>query len=255
MNRSQQEKQEHLHIILVGTSALANYAKDHPGRRLSRRELAAWLGDKPSARSAELNGLLPFIRKGQCTDAHLVTTDTPDARLCRDALADYLSGVHRVRLTGKGAEAGGLLPASFGQPCRPEDFHAGACRLREFIFRAARGARNRGAEVMINATGGLKAMAAVAALVAAELSVPAYYMHESMEEPVFLPTVALDREALGRLRRLESVHGRAALGRLAPNELLRFEREGLVKVSRKPDGEMSNVKLTAYGKHLAKRRG
>jgi putative CRISPR-associated protein (TIGR02619 family) len=248
-------KKEYLHIVPVGTSILINFGWK-PGQKLpAHKALAAWVAEKPSARSAELNAMLPSVRKGECTHAHLVATGTPAGRLCRDALADCLAGLG-VELTGRGGEAGGLLPESFDEMKRPEEFYAGVCRFREMVFRVVATARKRGnVEVMVNATGGLKSMTAMAALVAAELGVSAYYIHQSMEQPVYLPTVALDDGVLGAVHKLAARGGRARASSLRGVDLVRLEREGLVTISRKPDGEMSAVRLTAYGKHLAKRRG
>jgi len=241
-----------LHIVPVGTSILVNRGWKNGDALPAKAELLAWLKEDPRKRSAELNGLLWFAEKGECTAVHLVATDTPACRLCRDVLANFLAE-GSIPTTGKGAEAQDLLPASFEEARDHETFYAAVRGLRELIFRVAAGAKKRGEQVLINATAGLKSEVAVAALVAAELSIKAYYVHQSMSEPVFLPTAAVDPEALGLLRRLSKGYSRSRLRDVPGGELQRLEREGLITISRRQDGEVSNVKLTEYGKHILKR--
>jgi len=241
-----------LHIVSVGTSILVNRGWKNGDPLPAKDELLAWLEESPRERSAELNGLLWFAEKGQRTTVHLVATDTPGCRLCRDVLSDFLAD-KRIETTGTGAEAQDLLPASFEEARDHAGFEAAVRGFREKVFRVAERAKKRGDVVMINATAGLKAEVAVAALVAAELSVSAYYVHQTMTEPVFLPTAAADAKTLDLLRRLSEGHARSRLQRVPEDELFRLEREGLVALSRKQDGEIGNARLTQYGKHILER--
>jgi putative CRISPR-associated protein (TIGR02619 family) len=242
-----------LHIVPVGTSILVNRGWKNGDALPAKGDVLIWLRESPRERSAELNGLLWFAEKGECTAVHLVATDTPACRLCRDVLADFFVG-RNIPTTGKGAEAQDMLPASFEEARDHASFYAAVRGLRELIFRVAAGAKKRGEEVLINATPGLKSEVAVAALVAAELSIKAYYVHQSMTETVFLPTAAADPNAIDLLGRLSRGYSRSRLRKVPPDQIEKLEQEGLITISRKQDGEISNVKLTEYGKHILKRR-
>lgn len=261
MNRQENSvKKRHLHIVPVGTSILMNYGWKNGDPLPPKDKLLTWLKESPRERSAELNGLLWFFEKQQCTNVHLLATDTDACRLCRNVLSAFLID-KKINVTG--VEAKDLLPASFEEARDHVTFEAAVCAFREKIFSVADRAKKRGEIVMINATAGLKSEVAVAALVAAELSVSAYYLHQSMTEPVFLPTAAVDDKALHLLRKLyrESRSSDSGPGEKVTkhyllrreDDLLRLEREGLVKLSYKRDGEISNAKLTRYGKHILKR--
>lgn len=247
-------ERRYLHIVPVGTSILTNYGWKNDAPLPEKDKLFDWLKDSPRERSAELNGLLWFAEKGMCTAVHLVATDTPTCRLCRDVLGDFLAS-RGIPTTGKGAEAQDMLPASFEEARDHESFYAAVRGFRELIFRVAARAKKRGEEVLVNTTAGLKVEVAVAALVAAELSISAYYLHQTMKEPVFLPTAAVDAKALDLLRRLGRGYSRSRLRGISESELEKLEREGLIAISRKQCGEISNVKLTEYGKSILKKDG
>jgi len=236
-----------VHIVLVGTSLLTHSGWKTgqplpPKARLSR--LLA--GGSPRRYSAELDALIPFMDRGECTGVHLLATDTPEGRLCCSVLKTFLQS-RAVHITE--AEVSGLL--EFDGSTDQDSFNRGIRQFREKVFRAAQAARGRGARVFLNATGGLKAEVAVAVLVAAELRLDgAYYLHESMENPVFLPIAPVDRELRELLVRITDGRPIRAT-RLPPNDLWRLEHEGLIKVSRRADGSLSTVRLTTYGRYWA----
>lgn len=237
---------QYLHIVTVGTSLL-NRAGWRRGQSLpDKNDLLNLLEADPRVNSAELNAMQPFIDRGECTSVHLLATDTPESQLCRHALGLHLRD--RGIQTNK-VDAGGLLTNAMGQAVDQKSFHQAVRQLRDAIFRVADKAQKRGHTVFINATGGLKAETAVATLVAAELGISAYYIHESMAEPVFLPTATLDPTLLKALAKINADPGRRTRT-LDPHMISRLEREGLIKVQRKADGEMSNLRLTNYAKYL-----
>jgi len=239
-----------LHIVTVGTSLLSNSGWQNGTKLPSRKSLLEKLQSRPRELSAELNALMPFIQKGECSSVHLIATDTPEGRLCRDTIATFLQR-QRVHLTR--AEARGLLRISPDQAASPQSFYQSIRQFRELVLRVVQSAKRRGDRVLVNTTGGLKAQTAVAALVAAEFGLEAYYIHQSLCEPVYLPTAALDESLLALLRELDR-HGRGCpAGRLREPDRLRLEREGLIHVSRDAEGQPRHVTLTDYAKHLLSR--
>lgn len=238
-----------VHIVTVGTSLLTNSGWK-PGRDLpAKKDLVARLNkNDPRALSAELNAVLPFVDRGPCTRVHLIATRTREGGLCRDAIQSFLQA-RRVQITG--ADTYGLLPETPGQTADQGAFNKGIRDFREKVFRAVQKAKRDGAVVMLNATGGLKAEVAVAALIAAELRIPAYYLHQSMADPVFLPSIAVDPDLRAALRRLASRKSASGRAGLEPHVLDRLVHEGLVKVSRRADGDVSSVRLTPYGRYWA----
>ncbi len=239
---------QYLHIVPVGTSLLLNYGWKR-GQKLPRWQtlLESLKTGNPRQRSAELNALLPFVERGECTRVHLIPTATPECATCCRALKRFLQG-RRLQVTG--AEARDLLPANLAGPANQTQFNRGIRQFREIVFRAAAAARKDGATVMMNATGGLKAEVVIAALVAAQLNIPAYYIYESMVEPVFLPVGPLDPGVLATLRTLGQ-KGPTPAARLEPELCTRLEYEGLIKVSKRADGTPSSVRLTPYGRYWA----
>jgi len=239
---------EVVHIVPVGTSLLLNNGWKR-GQKLPRWQtlLESLKTGNPRQRSAELNALLPFVERGECTRVHLIPTATPESRACGRALKHFLQG-RGVQTTG--AEARDLLPATLVGPADQEQFNSGIRKFREVVFRAASRARKAGALVMMNATGGLKAEVVIAALVAAQLNIPAYYIYESMAAPVFLPVGPLDPTIVHTLHELDT-SGPTPADRLDGEVLSRLEYEGLIRVSRRADGTPSSLKLTPYGRYWA----
>ena len=238
---------EIVHIVMVGTSLLANWG-GHAGSALPpKKKLLRELKVNPRKLSAELNSVIPFIARQECSSVHLVATDTSEGRFCRDVLATWFKsqGIHV-----SGAEAKDLLPTSLESSTDQATFNRGIRLFRELVFRAVRKTQKRGARVLLNATGGLKAQVSVAVLIAAELGIDAYYIHESMTDPIFLPTAPLD-PALRRW--LRAMSGKKVTRPVGQNiDLDRLESEGLVKVSRGADGTATQIRLTQYGKYWAR---
>lgn len=238
---------EHLHIVPVGLSILTNSGWKNGDPLPPKHTLRTLLHDNPRRMSAELNAMLPFIQRGECTSAHLIGTDTPPNALCRELLAAFLSQ-HRVHVTG--AKAQHLAPQALDLAHDPDAFYEAIRRFRELVYRVVRRARHRSAEIYINATGGLKAEVAVVALLAAEFKAPAYYIHESMTEPIFLPTAPLDPKTVALLQQISQ--SRPPYAEVPQPQLQRLAREGLITLSREPydPHRITRIRLTHYGKSL-----
>jgi len=240
-----------VHIVTVGTSLLTNCGWK-PGQRVPPKKvlLGRLNAGDPRRLSAELNATLPFVERGACSRVHLLATDTGEGRLCRDVIASWFQSIG-VQVTD--ASARGLLPGSLQATTDQREFNRGIRAFREVLFRATQRARKQSARVLLNATGGLKAETSVAVLVAAELGIPVYYLHESMPEPVFLPTAPVDPDVRGWL---ESVRGTGVIRAAGHKiDLDRLEYEGLIKLSRRQDGSPSSIRLTEYGRYWAGQGG
>ncbi|WP_428937268.1 hypothetical protein [Fontivita pretiosa] len=97
-------------------------------------------------------------------------------------------------------------------------------------------------------------MLAVAALVAAELQIPAYYQFEQMPQPVFLPTSISDDRLRAKLRSaISNPHKLRKPADWDPEDLRRLEFEGMIRIQRRADGSPSSIKLTPYGRYWAQR--
>jgi len=238
-----------LHIVTVGTSLLQNCGW-HPGESLpSESTLLTKLRSDPRKVSAELNALIPFLDQDHRIAVHLIATDTHVGRLACKVIGDFLKALPRIEV--QKVEIKDLLP-DMDHSFNRTKFEVAVMRFRERIFSVAEKARNRGMDVFINATGGLKCEVAVATLVAAELSISAYYIHQSMGEPVFLPTAAVDANSLSILKAIEARKFTRKKNQ-PEHDLLRLQREGLVTIQRDAFGEISSAKLTRYAKHLIRK--
>jgi putative CRISPR-associated protein (TIGR02619 family) len=238
---------QYLHIVTIGTSLLANAGWRRGQRLPNKRVLGDLLKADPRKNSAELNALVPFIGRNECTRVHLISTDTPECQLCREAIGLFLRdqdiATNRDHATG--------LLSSWSNSIDQDSFYEAVRRFRDAVFRVADKARGDGVIVYLNVTGGLKAEIAVATLIAAELGLAAYYIHESMVEPVFLPTAPLDPIILKTLTKIQAtVHHNPPLSTQEQDRLL---REGLITVSHTAEGKVRHTRLTKYAKYLLKK--
>jgi len=238
-----------LHLVTTGTSLLTNLGWKRGQALPARQRIEAAIAIDPRQASAELNSLLPFIEQGCCQRVHLIISATAEGKLCAQVLADFLKsrGVPQEATTVRGLSLD-------GQASGPQAFHSAIRSFRDAAFRVAQRARTRGEEVLVNVTAGMKIEAAVAAIVAAELGLSAYALHEALSEPAYLPTVALDVEAMMVLRVVAAKT--AGIKSLACDEGIRhrLEREGLIAVQYGADGQPSRFMVTSYGRYLAKRQ-
>lgn len=238
-----------LHIVTVGTSILSNLGWQRPAPLPPKARADAAVAANPRQASAEINALLPYVERGLCQRVHLIATDTPEGRLCRDVVGAFL-GNKRVQ-TELGTQAD-LLPGESGDP------YAAAAHLRDRVFSVARAAHQRGDSVYLNLTGGLKSETAVAAATAtlldvAGIPVTAYYAHESMPEPVELPILSVGQDVLQRLARDFATDQWVALRGPLDSQLRTAERERVVRVQRSADGTPSTARLTDFGRFLVER--
>lgn len=213
---------------------------------VARWDLDSAVAKDPRAASAELNALCYYVDAGRCDRVHLIATETPQGRMCREVVGGWLAS--RGIKTEQGVEAD-VLPADGA------DQYAAAARLRDRVFSVARSAHERGDAIFLNLTGGLKSQTAIAAATAtlltiAGIPVTAYYVHESMPEPVELPILSLGQ---GLLQRLSSNFASTSWTKWREpldSNLRTAERERIINVQRHADGNPSSVRLTDFGRFL-----
>lgn len=238
MQTAAQHRPECLHIVTVGASILTNcgWQKGQPLPRV--RDLRAKLNAQPRKLSAELNALIPFLDRGQCTHVHLIATKTPESDRCLHVLQRFLQE-RRLQLTR--ATIAGLFSPPADAPTASQRFYNAMAAFRSAVLRISNRARARGQRVLINATGGLKAEVAFAILVAADLGIEAYYLHESMAEPVILPTRRPTPGDLDHLRRQRAARWKPVLSECT---LERLAVEALLTFNKRDDGRIGNVRVT-----------
>jgi len=236
---------KHLHLVTVGTSVLSNCGWKRGDPLPAKGETQRAVAVDPRKASAELNALLHYAELRMCDRVHLIATDTPEGRFCRDVVGAYAAS--KGIPTEQGVEAD-LLPADTADP------YAAAAHLRDRIFAVAESAHERGDAIFLNLTGGLKAETAVAAaaatlLMIAGVPITAYYAHESMIEPVELPILSLRGDLLNRLRR-EFVSDHVSLRAPLDAGLRVAERERIIQVQTNAEGVPSSARLTEFGRFL-----
>ncbi len=279
-----------LHIITVGTSILTNFKRPEGGRwtrgmplqpnptpavpppspKVSRwtrgmplpddDALFQKVCDDPTAASAELHALLKAVENTGEEAAknpadkyaiHLLISDSEDGKCCGRILKQYFAE-DQVHCTEDCME--GLTPET------PDDdggaFYSAVRQLRSAIFKVTDRAKKRNQPVQINAAGGLKSMSGTAALIAAELHIPVYMIFESSPSVIYLPTTPLDAKAIRLIRDIRYADARKKREIVSERmpELVRLEKERLVKLTHGPDGEPASCRLTDYGKYLARER-
>jgi putative CRISPR-associated protein (TIGR02619 family) len=236
-----------LHILMIGTSILTNRGWQRGDPIPENKEAIEGVTADPRRASAELNALLPYLDRGQCDRVHLIATDTPEGQYCRDVVGLYLRG--RNIETQRGVEPD-LLPAESGDP------YAAAAYLRDRVFRVAITAHKRGDRVFLNMTGGLKAEVVVASVSATLLTlcdvpVTAYYMHQSMPDPIELPIASLRPENLRRLANdfppgQQWISLRGPLG----DHLRTAEREHYIHVQYNQENQPTSARLNDLARHM-----
>lgn len=180
----------------VGTSLLTKYQKERGEASPSLDALVRYLREtEPQKASAETNLLHRLLQEGD--RLLFLHSQTEEGRLCAEALVRHYRGEGYRAET---REVAGLNYTHTRFKMR------GLRSLVSALAGSIRQARQRGEEVLINATGGFKAEIAYATLVGLLFGVPVYYIHEKFDEPVDMPPVpvgwdlALYLEAEGFLR-------------------------------------------------------
>ncbi len=169
-------------LTTVGTSLLNNARRASGKQELNETELIHYLrGEKPAKASAETNSLSHLIEKGD--RIVLIHSQTEEGRQCAQILAKF------YRSEGYQVETVEIAHLNYTE----SQFKVRG--LRSLVIALAdqiRIHRNRGYEVIINATGGFKAEAAYATLVGLLMDAKVYYIYEAFQEIVEMPPIPLD---------------------------------------------------------------
>ncbi|MBI5018178.1 MAG: putative CRISPR-associated protein [Deltaproteobacteria bacterium] len=184
----------HTLLCTVGTSLPSNLGAIGDASPRAREASRAWkerdwpalaqflAGFHPADRllGAEVNSVHDLTRLGYATpDALLVLfhSDSPEGRDAAVVLERYFRGLgHAVE----------LREVEYLTEEKPKVFKSKG--LRNLVKGISRSVRERGTQSTgIDATGGYKAEAAVAALIGQALGVPVYYKHERFSEIIAIP--------------------------------------------------------------------
>ncbi|MEN3183593.1 MAG: putative CRISPR-associated protein [Atribacterota bacterium] len=135
----------------------------------------------PKKASAETHALRHIMREDDALV--FLHSETEDGALCAQALAVYYED--------KGHEVRTVLVKDLSY--RETDFRLRGLRsLVGKLFACIREEKQKGREVLINATGGFKAEGAYATLVGLLCNIPVYYIHEIFQEIIPMPPLPID---------------------------------------------------------------
>jgi len=177
-------------LCSVGTSLLARWKQQNPGRSVTEQELIHFLrASDPHEAAAETNSLLRIRQRKGAEFARLVllVSQTDECRLCAQAIRNW-------------AERKGW--ATELVPIEGLDYQQGRfvrLGLRGFvqeICRQVEKARRAGQEPILNATAGFKAETAFALLAGQMLGVEVYYIHEAFEEVICMPPMPVSLDVM-----------------------------------------------------------
>lgn len=232
-----------VHVVTVGTSILGRYGHKRDAAVPPEADLVAFVKRDPSFASAELNAMSAYLNDGSVSQVYLLATDTADGTLCANVIQQYL----RTRDKPVQVENGPRIPGVGGP-----SFYEGMGRLASRITRYVREHSEQG--VMINATGGYKAEAALVAAVGFWSGVPVYYRHETADRTVVLPPIGLaSGETAAAIRDIRSPDGRVidpefATWRAAHGSAWHALLQGFAVEALQTDGEIYGCKLTDLGR-------
>ncbi|MCS7241286.1 MAG: putative CRISPR-associated protein [Candidatus Caldatribacterium sp.] len=162
----------------VGTSLCKNAASS---QNPTISELVQFLEvTDPRRASAETNALSHILKEDDALV--FLHSETKDGELCAKALATYYEQ--------KGHESRTVLVKDLSY--READFRLRGLRsLVGQLFACIQEEKQKGREVLINATGGFKAESAYATLVGLLCNVPVYYIHEVFQEIIAMPPLPI----------------------------------------------------------------
>lgn len=176
-------------ICTVGTSLLRPEERTAPPAvDVLLARLKACSGPDQRQAGAEANAVADLVRRG-VLDAphmlHLCVSDTTPGRAVGSALAQYLQEAFgfahaRVHVVDE------LADADLAR------FERGLEHLVGLLARLVRQARQRDGDAVFNATGGYKAVIALAGLVGQLLGCPVYYLFEAFPACVRLPALPME---------------------------------------------------------------
>jgi len=168
-------------LTTVGTSLIENTKRAAGLTDVSDRQLVEHLKRMtPVEASAETNSLSRLMEKGD--HVVLLHSATDKGRTCASALIRW---IEKQNVGASMHEIAHLSYESKAFKLR------GLGSLASALAREIRKARQAGAEPVINATGGFKAEAAVAAQVGQVFGIPVYYIHDAFKEIIELPSAPI----------------------------------------------------------------
>jgi len=269
-----------IHIITVGASILTNFR--HSGmakftipaifedrkiqdlitnKKHKYSQILKFVEDSPYKASAELNALKKFIDNNEVDQVHLIITDTNLGKLTSSILADYFKKIN-IKSSHK------IIPGYYKEA--PESvetaekkFVEGLSNLKINLLEFIKKTKSKGdSEIYLNATGGFKPEMSILLLVGALTNSKVYYIHEFFKQTIFIPPLFLTylkpeiKQALIELdkcenkrikgRRLVSIFKKkyhSIFSELKYTDLITIKSEDL---------DTENIKITEYGKLLAK---
>jgi putative CRISPR-associated protein (TIGR02619 family) len=195
---------KYLHIISVGSSIINNFERENPDAGLPRggddyafkplstnrnlkHKIFQYLKQNPYSVSAELNSLKSYLENGQVNQVHLVLTKTHKCEIAGELLKRYFND-RNIRVSGTQKVSGYYRSARYNQKASLKDFKKGMLDLKNKLFRfIRRKQKEKNIKILINATGGFKAEAAVLVLVGALTKTPVYYKHEFFPDEIVFP--------------------------------------------------------------------
>lgn len=180
-------------ICTVGTSLLTN-RDDRPWAGWNPRtsdplpaaaDVERWLGSADLVKASAETNTLRALGLSDVDALALLHSDTPEGRLCAEAL----HGLYRARCREVSLEQIGRL--GYGAAV----FTTGLKSLVDVTLRLVHRGRERGRQAVLCATGGFKAEIAFLNLLGALLEIEVVYMHELHHELVRLPRLPLTWDA------------------------------------------------------------
>jgi len=165
----------------VGTSLLTNAARELGGAEPDEKALFNYLARiAPELASAETNALAKLRQEGD--RLIFLHSSTEQGRLCAHVLCRH----YRSQKTNCD------LMAVNDLSYQESRFKMRGLRsLIDTMIRLIREEQKKGAEVVLNATGGFKAEIAYATLIGLLFDVPVYYIHEAFQEIIEMPPIPI----------------------------------------------------------------
>lgn len=189
------------HIITVGASLANNCLRE---LNWNSEELKKKLSEKPEevkqtflekvkadpkGKSAELNTCLDLLEeghwRGRTQKVYLFHSDTPEGELCASVLAEYLNSISKDKFSGRLTVETVRIEKLGDQ----ERFSEGLANLLDCFLKTIKSEKEKGATVLVHATGGYKPETAIAVLASnlPGMGAPVFYIHEGFRKRVRIP--------------------------------------------------------------------
>lgn len=227
---------EHVHLILIGTSLLRNFASEisqeiqdrykdvgilqwhaiPPSDERQRyiesitrgheifNKMLEYVSSKPKNSCAELNAFYSFLEYRMAwknvREIYLYATDTASCMLCARIIYEYL----------RSENSGLRLGVQVQEPIKVRHWGVGYFEeslksLMDLLANIIKSKKEQGYRVFVNATAGFKPEAVFATIISALLKADGvYYIHEAHRDLIYMPLLPLtvERRYVKALRRL-----------------------------------------------------